>query len=311
MSLGFVFPGQGSQQVGMLGDLIAQEASVRECFEEAGATLSLDLTELVTAGPEAQLNRTEFTQPSLLTASVALWRLWQNRGGPSPSILAGHSLGEYSALVCAGALSFADGVRLVSLRGSLMQASVAAGEGAMAAILGLEDDQVIACCADASSEGVVAAANFNAPGQVVIAGASDAVDTAIERCQEAGARRAVKLEVSVPSHCALMLPAAQQFEQHLVDVPIALPSIPVVHNVDAAVSEDADGIRRRLVAQLSEPVRWTACAAQMAAQGADTFVECGPGKVLAGLQKRIDKGVATLSVATPETLSAALTDLSP
>jgi [acyl-carrier-protein] S-malonyltransferase len=308
MSWGFVFPGQGSQEVGMLRDLAADEAVIRDCFAEAGEALGLDLWQLVAEGPEADLNRTEITQPALLTASVALWRLWQSRSPVAPTILAGHSLGEYSALVCAEALGFADAVLLVNTRGKLMQAAVPAGEGAMAAILGLDNGQVQACC-DAAS-GVVAPANFNAPGQVVISGASAAVDDAIARCQEAGARRALKLAVSVPSHCPLMLPAASRFADHLGDVSLTRPKIPVVQNVDAQVSEDTDGIRTRLIAQLSKPVRWTDCAAAIVANGVTGILECGPGKVLTGLQKRIDRNVTALNIATPESFAAALEETS-
>jgi [acyl-carrier-protein] S-malonyltransferase len=308
MSWGFVFPGQGSQEVGMLRDLAADEAVIRDCFAEAGEALGLDLWQIVAEGPEAELNRTELTQPALLTASVALWRLWQSRGGLAPTILAGHSLGEYSALVCADALEFGDALRLVNTRGKLMQAAVPAGEGAMAAILGLDNEQVQACC-DAAS-GVVAPANFNAPGQVVISGASAAVDDAIARCQEAGARRALKLAVSVPSHCPLMTPAATRFADHLGDISLGQPKIPVVQNVDAQVSEDLDGIRTRLIAQLSQPVRWTDCAAAIVASGATGILECGPGKVLTGLQKRIDRDVVALNIATPESFAAALEETS-
>ena len=308
MSWGFVFPGQGSQEVGMLRDLAANEAVIRDCFAEAGEALGLDLWQIVAEGPEADLNRTELTQPALLTASVALWRLWQSRGGLAPTILAGHSLGEYAALVCADALEFGDALRLVNTRGKLMQAAVPAGEGAMAAILGLDNEQVQTCC-DAAS-GVVAPANFNAPGQVVISGASAAVDDAIARCQQAGARRALKLAVSVPSHCPLMTPAATRFANHLGDVSLGQPKIPVVQNVDAQVSEDMDGIRTRLIAQLSQPVRWTDCAAAIVAHGVTGILECGPGKVLTGLQKRIDRDVVALNIATPESFAAALEETS-
>jgi [acyl-carrier-protein] S-malonyltransferase len=308
MNWGFVFPGQGSQEVGMLGDLADQEAVIRDCFSEAGDALSLDLWQIVAEGPEADLNKTEITQPALLTASIALWRLWQSRSALTPTILAGHSLGEYSALVCAEALAFADAVRLVNTRGRLMQDAVPAGEGAMAAILGLDDEQVRACCETTS--GVVAPANFNAPGQVVIAGASAAVDDAIALCKESGARRALKLAVSVPSHCQLMAPAAARFEDHLDEISLTAPKIPVVQNVDAQISEDIDGIRTRLIAQLSEPVRWADCAAALVTDGATGIVECGPGMVLTGLQKRIDRGVTALNIATADSFAAALKETS-
>jgi [acyl-carrier-protein] S-malonyltransferase len=304
MSWGFVFPGQGAQEVGMLSDLADQEAVIRDCFAEAGDALSLDLWQIVAEGPEAELNRTEITQPALLAASVALWRLWQSRSALTPAILAGHSLGEYSALVCAGALEFADAIRLVNARGKLMQAAVPAGEGAMAAILGLDDEQVQACCEAAS--GVVAPANFNSPGQVVIAGATAAVDDAIARCQDAGARRALKLAVSVPSHCQLMMPAATQLSDHLAEISLTLPEIPVVQNVDAQISEDIDGIRKRLISQLSEPVRWADCASAIASTGVTGVIECGPGKVLTGLQKRIDREVTGLNIGTADSFAATL-----
>lgn len=306
MGLGFVFPGQGSQEVGMLGDLARQEAVIRQVFAEADAALGFDLSRLIAEGPETELNRTQHTQPALLAASVALWRLWQHRAGREPSIMGGHSLGEYSALVCAGALTFASALRLVSTRGELMQRAVPAGEGAMAAILGLDDAQVAECCAASVDAGIVTPANFNAPGQVVIAGTAIAVDAAIERCQAAGARRALKLAVSVPSHCALMAPAAEAFAAHLADVALTMPQIPVVQNVDAGVSDTVEGIRNRLVAQLREPVRWTDCAAAIGAAGATAIVECGPGKVLTGLQKRIDRSVAAYTIDTPDSFVAAL-----
>jgi [acyl-carrier-protein] S-malonyltransferase len=296
MALGFVFPGQGAQSVGMLSDFIAAEPAVRACFEEADAALSMPLARIIADGPEETLNRTEITQPAMLTASVALWRLWNERGGARPTLMAGHSLGEYSALVCGGAVDFAEAVRLVNLRGRLMQEAVPAGAGVMAAILGLDDEQIAECCAAAREHGVVAPANFNAPGQVVIAGHAAAVDAAIEHCQRTGAKRAVKLAVSAPIHCALMEPAARRFAEALADVSIRVPEIPVIQNVDAGVSDDADALRQRLIRQLSEPVRWTSCIERMAAGGVDRIVECGPGKVLSGLIRRIDRNIAVSSL---------------
>jgi [acyl-carrier-protein] S-malonyltransferase len=266
------------------------ERIVAACFADADDVLSLPLSTIVREGPEDRLNPTAIAQPALLTASIALWRLWCERGGVLPSAMAGHSLGEYSALVAAGAVDFADAVKLVHLRGKLMQDAVPAGAGAMAAVLGLDDAVIEKCCAEVTT-GVVSAANFNAPGQVVIAGDAAAVDAAIERCKAAGARRAVKLAVSVPSHCRLMLPASEKFASALDDVVFRVPSIPVVHNVDADVSGDVEGIRRRLTAQLSEPVRWSTCVARLTARGVGKIAECGPGNVLAGLIKRIDRNV--------------------
>ena len=308
MSLGFVFPGQGSQAVGMLAPLW-DEALVRTTFAEAGEILGFDLAAVVAEGPEDRLNQTEVTQPALLTASVALWRLWRDRGGPEPTLLAGHSLGEYSALVCGEGLGFADAVALVHQRGQLMQAAVPAGEGAMAAILGLDDDEVRRCC-DAV-DGVVSAANFNAPGQVVIAGAAAAVEAAITICQETGARRAMKLAVSVPSHCALMSEAATEFAEALNAASVARPRIPVVHNVDAHIAESADEVKARLIEQLSNPVLWSTCITKMATLGITGAVECGPGKVLAGLIKRIDRSLNVVGIDDPDALGAALAGAGP
>jgi [acyl-carrier-protein] S-malonyltransferase len=283
---------------------LRDEAPVGSTFEEADDVLGFDLGQIVAQGPEERLNQTEVTQPALLTASVALWRLWRHRGGPEPTLLSGHSLGEYSALVCGEGLTFGDAVALVHQRGKLMQAAVPAGEGAMAAILGLDDDQVRSCCE--SVDDVVAAANFNAPGQVVIAGASAAVDAAIANCQDAGARRAMKLAVSVPSHCQLMEQAATEFADKLKAVNLEKPRIPVIHNVDANVADSADGVKSALIAQLSNPVLWSTSVTEMAAHGVTNAVECGPGKVLAGLIKRIDRSLTVAAIDNPEALSAAL-----
>lgn len=303
MSLGFVFPGQGSQAVGMLEGL-RENAVVAASFGEASDALGFDLGAIVASGPDDRLNQTEITQPALLTASVALWRLWREKGGPEPVLLAGHSLGEYSALVCAGAMSLADAAVLVHRRGQLMQAAVPAGEGAMAAVLGLEDGQVRDACAAVT--GTVSAANYNAPGQVVIAGHAAAVDEAIANCQAAGARRAMKLTVSVPSHCELMAQAAREFADTLSAVPLTQPRIPVLHNVDAQTASTPAELRTRLVDQLSNPVLWSQCVTEMAAGGVDQIIECGPGKVLAGLIRRIDKTVSVWAIDTPEALDLAL-----
>ena len=303
---GMMFPGQGSQAVGMLADLAAGHAAIGSTFAEASAALGEDLWALVQNGPAEDLDRTENTQPALLTASVALWRAWQAAGGPSPAIAAGHSLGEYSALVAAEAMSLADAVVLVRERGKLMQAAVPAGEGGMAAILGLEAEQVEQCCAEAAGDGVVAPANYNAPGQVVIAGDAAAVERAIAACKAAGAKRAMALAVSVPSHCRLMTPAAEKFAARLEALAIAEPRFPIIQNLDAQASSDAGGIRRRLLAQLHSPVRWTESVAAMGGQGIGLLLECGPGKVLAGLVKRIDREIETAALGDAASFAAAL-----
>lgn len=304
--LAFVFPGQGSQAVGMLADVAAAWPVVGETFAEASAALGYDLWTLVQNGPESELNQTEKTQPALLTAGIALWRVWQQAGGRTPDYLAGHSLGEYTALVAAGSLSLADGVRLVALRGRLMQQAVPAGEGAMAAILGLDDAAVEKACAEASAAGVVAAVNFNAPGQVVVAGSTTAVQQAIELLKAAGAKRALPLPVSVPSHCALMKPAAEQLQVALNELNLQAPAIPVVQNVLGQVEPDLDAIRTALVRQLYSPVQWVKCVEQLAALGVSRAYECGPGKVLCGLNKRIVKEMETTSLENADSLRAAL-----
>ena len=296
MSLGIVFPGQGSQTVGMLTDVAAEFPLVRELFEQAGETIGVPLWQIVSEGPEELLAPTEVTQPALLTAGVALWVLWQSQGGRTPAFMAGHSLGEYSALVCADAIEFTDAVRLVNQRGKFMREAVPQGEGAMAAILGLDEADVISCCAKVP--GIVSPANFNAPGQIVIAGTAESVQAAVENCQNAGARRAVLLNVSGPFHCALMKPAEDGFARVLRDVPIRMPSIPVVHNVDGKVAVDEADVRNKLLAQLAEPVQWIACVKTMLAAGVDSMIECGPGKVLAGLLKRIDRSVSVINLGT-------------
>lgn len=299
-----MFPGQGSQTVGMLLDISAEYPQVIECFQRAGDSIGRPLWEITTSGPDTELNSTEITQPALLTASVALWEIWQTSGGEAPAMLSGHSLGEYSALVCAGSLSLEDGVRLVHERGKLMQKAVPHGKGAMAAVLGLDDGVVAACCE--AVDGVVSPANFNAPGQVVIAGATAAVESAVEACREAGARRAVLLPVSGPFHCELMRPAQNAFADVLGRVDLVMPSIPIVHNVDGEVAPDLDALRSKLMAQIAEPVLWTRCAQNMVAAGVTRLVECGPGKVLSGLVKRIDKSVQAESLGTLDGLRAAL-----
>lgn len=304
--LAFVFPGQGSQQVGMLRDLAERYSVVRTTFEEAADALGYDLWKVVQEGPEESLNATACTQPALLTASIAIWRVWQELEGPRPGAMAGHSLGEYSAMVCAGVMSFADGVRLVRLRGEAMQQAVPLGQGAMAAILGLDDNAVEQACESAAQGEVVAAVNYNAPGQVVIAGAKAAVERAIAACQEVGAKRAMPLPVSVPSHCALMRPAAERLSAAMAELDMRPPRYTVYQNVDAQAHADVETLRTRLVEQLYQPVRWTSCVEAMEASGAQVFIECGPGKVLTGLGKRIAKGSKGLAVNDPDSLEAAL-----
>ncbi|MGC3873066.1 ACP S-malonyltransferase [Halomonas sp. GXIMD04776] len=305
-SLALVFPGQGSQHVGMLRELAERYSVVRTTFEEAADALGYNLWQVVQEGPEEALNATACTQPALLTSSIAIWRVWQELEGPRPVAMAGHSLGEYSALVCAGAMSFAEGVRLVKLRGDAMQAAVPAGEGAMAAILGLDDAAVELACRDAAQGEVVAPVNYNAPGQIVIAGGKAAVERAITSCQEAGAKRAIPLPVSVPSHCALMEPAAERLAAAMETIEIKPPRYKVFQNVDASAPKDVETLRTRLVEQLYRPVRWTECVEAMQGQGAQTFIECGPGKVLTGLNKRIARNAKGLSANDPDSLAAAL-----
>ncbi len=304
-SLAFVFPGQGSQSLAMLAEHGAQQKLILDTFAEASEALGYDLWALTQQGPEEQLNQTDKTQPAILAASVALWRLWLAEGGARPAFVAGHSLGEYSALVAAGSLPFAEAVKLVELRGQLMQQAVPAGQGGMAAILGLEDADVLAACADAAQGEVVSAVNFNAPGQVVIAGSATAVARAVEACRARGAKRAMPLPVSVPSHCELMRPAAERFAEAVAAIAWQAPQIPLVQNVSAAVVADLDGLRRDLLAQLYSPVRWVESMVCLAEQGVTDLVECGPGKVLSGLNKRCIKGINTHNLDTPDAFAAA------
>ncbi len=311
MSLAFVFPGQGSQSVGMLSELAVVYPEVRQTFGQASEVLGYDLWDLVQSGPETEMNQTHKTQPAMLAAGVAVWRVWQARQGAMPMMMAGHSLGEYTALVCAGALDYNDAVRLVAERGRYMQEAVPAGEGAMAAILGLEDAQVIQVCADAAVapgalDEVVAAVNFNSPGQVVVAGTAAAVARAVDLAKQAGAKRALLLPVSVPSHCLLMKPAAERLAALLQTVALKTPEIPVINNADVAVCVEADKIRDALVRQLYNPVRWVETIRAMADAGVKNLVECGPGKVLAGLNKRIERDMTALPVLDPATLEEAL-----
>jgi [acyl-carrier-protein] S-malonyltransferase len=284
-----VFPGQGSQTVGMLAELGEQYEVVQQTFAEASDALGYDLWSLVQNGPADDLNQTSRTQPALLASSVAIWRVWQSLGLDQPVVLAGHSLGEYSALVCAGVIDFKQAIKLVELRGQLMQEAVPAGSGAMYAIIGLEDDVIANVCESAAQGQVVSPVNFNSPGQVVIAGQKEAVERAGELCKEAGAKRALPLPVSVPSHCALMKPAADKLAETLKAIEFNSPDIPVINNVDVIAETDPEKIKDALVRQLYNPVRWTETVQQMHEQGVEKLFEVGPGKVLTGLTKRIVK----------------------
>lgn len=301
-----VFPGQGSQTVGMLASLAADNPIIEQTFQDASDALGYDLWSLTQNGPAEELNKTWQTQPALLTASVALWRLWQQKGGAVPALLAGHSLGEYSALVCAGVIDFADAVRLVELRGKLMQDAVPEGTGAMYAIIGLDDDAIAKACAESAQGEVVSPVNFNSPGQVVIAGNKEAVERAGAACKAAGAKRALPLPVSVPSHCALMKPAADKLAVALDKIVFNTPSIPVVNNVDVKCETSPEAIRSALVRQLYSPVQWTRSVEFIAAQGAEYLLEVGPGKVLTGLTKRIVDSLTATAINEPASLSAAL-----
>ena len=307
-SLAFVFPGQGSQFPGMLAELAAAHPVVGDAFAEASAGAGVDLWALSREGQEDTLNRTEFTQPALLAAGVACWRVWQRQGGAMPSLLAGHSLGEYSALVAAGALSLHDGARLVRKRGQLMQDAAPAGTGAMAAVLGAEDATVIEACREASGDEVVVPANFNSPGQVVIGGHAAAVDRALALLAERGVRKAVKLAVSVPSHTPLMREAGNRLSETMAALRWHEPKLPVVQNVDAEVHDGIQSIRDALVRQLYLPVQWTGCVQALAERGVTRIAECGPGKVLAGLGKRIDKNLDARPLGTPADFESVLAD---
>ncbi len=308
-NLAFVFPGQGSQSVGMLSDMAEAFPLVKQTFEHASDVLSFDLWKLVQQGPVEDLNQTHNTQPVMLTAGVAMWRVWCEQSSVRPAWMAGHSLGEYTALVNSSAIKFDDAVRLVAERGRLMQQAVPAGVGAMAAIIGLEDQQVVKVCAESADDEVVAAVNFNAPGQVVIAGHDAAVERAMIAAKETGAKRALKLPVSVPSHCALMEPAAGKLAENLQAIEIASPEITLIHNVDVASHHAADVIANALKEQLFKPVRWVDTIKYMSEQDVTHFVECGPGKVLMGLNKRIVKGADHMTMYDPATLEKVLEQL--
>lgn len=308
-NLAFVFPGQGSQSVGMLAQLAGTYPVVKDTFAEASAVLGFDLWDLVANGPDADLNKTQNTQPAMLAAGVAVWRVWCEQSQVRPAFMAGHSLGEYTALVCSGAMAFADAIRLVAERGRLMQEAVPAGVGAMAAIIGLDDQQVVEGCAEAANGQVVAAANYNAPGQVVIAGETAAVERAMETLKAKGAKRALPLPVSVPSHCLLMQTAAEQLDQVLQTLDVKQPEVTLIHNADVQSHPQADELRLALKQQLFMPVRWVECVTAMHAQGVTQFVECGPGKVLLGLNKRIAAEASHASLFDNDSLNAVLEQL--
>jgi [acyl-carrier-protein] S-malonyltransferase len=298
--LAFVFPGQGSQSVGMLAAMAGRHPGVHATFQEASQALGFDLWALVEGGPEDRLNQTAVTQPAMLAADIALWRLWCESSSVRPAVLAGHSLGEYAALVASGAIGFGDAVRVVARRGELMQNTVADGQGAMAAILGLDDEIVEALCREAAEDQVVSPANYNSPGQLVIAGESSAVERVMHLAREAGARRAVILPVSVPSHCALMRAAADALEPALEAVEIKAPGIPVLQNAEVQSHSEPEAIRRALVEQMYSPVRWTATIRAMAEQGVEHLAECGPGRVLSGLGRRIDRNLEWFPLDDPD-----------
>lgn len=306
MTHAIIFPGQGSQSMGMLSDLAGQYTEVRETFQQASDILSRDLWAITQDGPEEELNATINTQPAMLAAGVAVWRIWDSVCSIKPEIMAGHSLGEYTALVCSGALSFADAVDLVAERAQLMQSAVPEGQGAMAALLGLDDDSVSEVCEQAAQGQVVEAVNFNSPGQVVIAGDTLAVERAIEIATDAGAKRVIQLPVSVPSHCALMKPAAEKLSEKLAGITIQSPQIKVLHNVDAGLHEQSESIREALAAQLHSPVLWADTIRQIANDGITKIIELGPGRVLTGLNKRIDRSLSGLCIQDIASLEKAL-----
>jgi len=306
MSYAYLFPGQGSQSIGMLDELSVHYPEVKQTFEQASEILKQDLWKLVEAGPEQELNRTENTQPIMLCASVATWRIWSKQITSVPALMAGHSFGEYTSLVCAGMLDFETVVPLARFRGEVMQQAVPEGQGAMAAILGLEDDQLTKICAEISQGQVVQAVNFNAPGQVVIAGDAEAVNRAIDACKDAGAKRAVMLPLSVPSHSSLMKPAAEKLREYLENIDIQSTEVNVVHNADVKAYTDEQSIKDALYRQLFNPVRWVETVQHMISKGTNQFVELGPGKVLTGLCKRIDRSVPCHAVVDLKSLEQAL-----
>ena len=304
MSTSFIFPGQGSQSIGMSVDLAAKYPIVKDLYVEASDVLGIDMWAMVQEGPIESLSQTENTQPALLIAGVAAWRVWQDLGGAKPEMMAGHSLGEYTALVAAGALSFSDGVALVRDRGRYMQEAVPAGEGGMAAIIGLEDQRVIEVCAEVAGDDVLQAVNFNAPGQVVIAGSAAAIERAAPAMKAAGAKRALPLPVSIPAHSKLMSPASERLAERLASIDVVLPTIPVLHNCNVSLANSAEEVKANLVSQLDSPVRWVESVVSMHQQGIETFIESGPGKVLGGMVKRIVKGVNVACIDKPDAIEA-------
>ena len=309
MTVAFVFPGQGSQSIGMLAELADAHRTVQSTFAEASDTLGYDLWQLVQDGPETELNKTTRTQPALLASSVATWRVWNEMRQARPIVMAGHSLGEYSALVCSAAITFTDAIRLVADRGAYMQDAVAEGTGSMAAVLGLDENQVEEVCRQAAQGQIVSSANFNSPEQIVIAGHREAVERAIELAKEAGAKRSIVLPVSVPSHCALMEKAADQFAARLNLVEFKQPGITILHNVDAASCQNVEAIKLALQQQLCQPVQWFRTIQEMVNKNVNTIIECGPGKVLSGLIKRIDRSLKVLPIYDPGSLEKALGEL--
>jgi len=304
-TLAFIFPGQGSQKLGMLAELAEKYSIVQETFAEASTVLGYDLWQLSQQGPQEALNMTERTQPLLLAASVAIWRVWQQEKTEQPAVMAGHSLGEWSALVCAGVVRFTDAIRLVQLRGKYMQEAVPSGVGSMAAIIGLDDESIVSACQTAAETEIVSAVNFNSPGQVVIAGHVGAVDRAIAICKEKGAKKAMPLAVSAPFHSALLKPAADRLADEIANVEFQPPTIPVVHNVNAQIEADPAMIKQRMIEQIYHPVLWVDCVNALLAQGVTKAVECGPGKVLSGLVKRIDRSIVSIATDSPEAIAAA------
>ena len=304
--IAFVFPGQGSQKIGMLAELAQDHAIIKETFDQASDVLGYDMWDLIQQGEQDAINLTERTQPILLASSVAIWRLWNEHKGAQPSLMAGHSLGEWSALVCSGVVTFEDALKIVRARGQYMQQAVPVGEGAMAAIIGLDDQAILDACSNAQSLGVVDAVNFNAPGQVVIAGSNAAVEAAMETCKAAGAKRALPLPVSAPFHTSLMKPAADNLADLVNSVTFSVPQVPVVHNVHAQTESDPETIKALMLEQIYSPVKWVDCVNQLKNNRATTLIECGPGKVLSGLSKRIDREISSLATDSVADFTAAL-----